>query len=83
MDGLSGQEWVSSMSPAYLCLGQQLCSFDPPSNVTRISRVIRPNCQDGTHQIIMYHPGVGSADNAFDQFSGGAFGMGLDEVSEQ
>jgi uncharacterized protein (DUF2235 family) len=52
---------------------------DPPSNVTRISRVFCRTCSDGTHQIINYFPGVGTA-NAIDQFTGGAFGMGLDRV---
>ncbi|KAK3374642.1 hypothetical protein B0H63DRAFT_437430 [Podospora didyma] len=50
---------------------------EPPSNVTRISRVLCRTCADGTHQIINYFPGVGTA-NALDQFTGGAFGMGLD-----
>ncbi|KAK0704006.1 hypothetical protein B0T26DRAFT_840152 [Lasiosphaeria miniovina] len=52
-------------------------SLEPPSNVTRISRVICRNCCDGTPQIINYFPGVGTA-GALDQFTGGAFGMGLD-----
>ncbi|KAK4139360.1 uncharacterized protein C8A04DRAFT_33180 [Dichotomopilus funicola] len=50
---------------------------EPPSNVTRISRVFRRTCRDGTHQVINYFPGVGTA-NAIDRFTGGAFGMGLD-----
>ena len=52
-------------------------SFEPPSNVTRLARGLRRNCSDGTHQIISYFAGVGTA-NAIDQFTGGAFGMGLD-----
>jgi uncharacterized protein (DUF2235 family) len=52
---------------------------EPPSNVTRISRVFCRTCSDGTHQIINYFPGVGTA-NAIDRFTGGAFGMGLDQV---
>ncbi|AEO69738.1 uncharacterized protein THITE_2053906 [Thermothielavioides terrestris NRRL 8126] len=55
---------------------------DPPSNVTRISRAFCRTCSDGTHQIIHYFPGVGTA-NALDHFTGGAFGMGLDrDISE-
>ncbi|GAB1321041.1 hypothetical protein MFIFM68171_11251 [Madurella fahalii] len=50
----------------------------PPSNVTRISRVLCRTCSDGTHQVINYFPGVGTA-NAIDRFTGGAFGMGLDQ----
>ncbi|KAK4120254.1 hypothetical protein N657DRAFT_666259 [Parathielavia appendiculata] len=51
---------------------------DPPSNVTRISRVFCRTCSDGTHQVINYFAGVGTA-NAIDRFTGGAFGMGLDQ----
>ncbi|KAK3296489.1 uncharacterized protein B0H64DRAFT_461760 [Chaetomium fimeti] len=51
---------------------------EPPSNVTRISRVFRRTCSDGTHQVINYFPGVGTA-NPIDRFMGGAFGMGLDQ----
>ncbi|KAL2195356.1 hypothetical protein P885DRAFT_40296 [Corynascus similis CBS 632.67] len=50
---------------------------EPPSNVTRISRAFRRTCSDGTHQVINYFPGVGTA-NAFDRIAGGAFGVGLD-----
>ncbi|KAK1658105.1 hypothetical protein BDP55DRAFT_708398 [Colletotrichum godetiae] len=35
---------------------------------------------NGTHQIIMYHPGVGSSDSAVDKFTGGLFGVGLDQA---
>ena len=52
---------------------------DPPSNVTRISRVLRRTCSDGSPQIITYFPGVGSG-NIIDHFTGGIFGMGLDQV---
>ncbi|KAK3899155.1 hypothetical protein C8A05DRAFT_18372 [Staphylotrichum tortipilum] len=51
---------------------------EPPSNVTRIARVFCRTCTDGTPQIINYFPGVGTA-NAIDRFTGGAFGMGLDQ----
>ncbi|KAL0940282.1 peptidoglycan binding domain-containing protein [Colletotrichum truncatum] len=52
---------------------------EPQSNVTRISRVLRRTCQDGTHQIIMYDPGVGSSDSVVDKLTGGLFGSGLDQ----
>ncbi|KAB5511673.1 hypothetical protein GE09DRAFT_640670 [Coniochaeta sp. 2T2.1] len=51
---------------------------EPPSNVTRISRVLRRTCSDGTPQIISYFPGVGTGSSSIDKFTGGAFGMGLD-----
>ncbi|KAK3505420.1 hypothetical protein B0T13DRAFT_410817 [Neurospora crassa] len=51
---------------------------EPPSNVTRISRVLRRTCYDGTHQVIAYVPGVGTS-NKLDSITGGAFGMGLDQ----
>ncbi|KZL76893.1 peptidoglycan binding domain-containing protein [Colletotrichum tofieldiae] len=51
---------------------------EPQSNVARISRVFRRTCQDGTHQIIMYHAGVGSSESIVDKFTGGMFGVGLD-----
>lgn len=47
--------------------------------MTRISRVFRRTCNDGTHQVINYFPGVGTA-GSLDRFTGGAFGMGLDRV---
>jgi len=40
--------------------------------------VLCRTCSDGTHQIINYFAGVGTA-NSIDQFTGGAFGMGLDQ----
>lgn len=45
--------------------------------MTRISRVLCRTCSDGRPQIINYFAGVGTA-NGLDQFTGGAFGMGLD-----
>lgn len=76
MDGLAGQGEVCHFQPKK---GSSLTygSFEPPSNVTRLARGLRRNCSDGTHQIISYFAGVGTA-NAIDQFTGGAFGMGLD-----
>ena len=52
-----------------------------PSNVTRISRCFKRRCGDGTLQIINYESGVGSGSNMLDSVTGGAFGVGLAEVS--
>lgn len=46
--------------------------------MTRISRILRRNCSDGTPQIVTYFPGVGSG-NLVDKFTGGVFGSGLDQ----
>ncbi|ROT35051.1 hypothetical protein SODALDRAFT_301656 [Sodiomyces alkalinus F11] len=54
-------------------------SGDPQSNVTRISRILRRTCRDGTPQIIVYNAGVGSG-NVLDRFTGGMFGRGLESV---
>lgn len=52
-----------------------------PSNVTRISRCFKRRCADGKLQIISYESGVGTGSNTLDVFTGGAFGLGLSEVS--
>lgn len=78
MDGLLGLKRVSDFFTAQLVDLTDKRS-EPPSNVTRISRVFRRTCSDGTHQVINYFPGVGTA-NPIDRFMGGAFGMGLDQV---
>lgn len=56
-------------------------TYEPPSNVTRIARVLRRTCSDGTPQIINYFAGVGTGTSALDHITGGAFGMGLDQVN--
>ncbi|POR35473.1 Uncharacterized protein TPAR_04329 [Tolypocladium paradoxum] len=53
-----------------------------PSNVTRISRCFKRKCSDGTLQIINYESGVGSGSGVLDNVTGGAFGVGLAEVSD-
>ena len=55
-------------------------SVKPPSNVSRISRAIRPVCSDGKSQVIFYHAGVGSGGGFIDNIEG-TFGIGLDQVS--
>lgn len=52
-----------------------------PSNVTRISRCFKRRCSDGKVQVISYESGVGTGSNAIDSLTGGAFGLGLTEVS--
>lgn len=52
-----------------------------PSNVTRISRCFKRRCSDGKLQVISYESGVGTGSNGVDSLMGGAFGLGLSEVS--
>jgi hypothetical protein len=56
-------------------------SLQVPSNVTRISRLFKRRCRDGKAQIISYESGVGTGSNTLDSITGGAFGIGLAEVS--
>lgn len=58
-------------------------AYEPPSNVTRIARVLRRTCSDGTPQIINYMAGVGTGTGTLDHLTGGAFGMGLDQDIRQ
>lgn len=48
---------------------------------TKLSRSLKRFCKDGTSQIIMYSPGVGTGPSKLDMLTGGAFGEGLDQVS--
>ncbi|KAF2500618.1 hypothetical protein BU16DRAFT_502560 [Lophium mytilinum] len=50
-----------------------------PSNVTRISRAIRPVSMDGVPQIVYYHFGVGAKGGVVDRVVGGAIGEGVGE----
>lgn len=52
----------------------------PLSNVTKISRSLRRTCEDGTSQVVYYHPGVGTGGLLLNTITGGAFGVGLAEV---
>lgn len=58
-------------------------SLQVPSNVTRISRLFKRKCKDGKAQIISYESGVGTGSNTLDSITGGAFGIGLAEVSAE
>ncbi|KAH7045164.1 hypothetical protein B0J12DRAFT_669746 [Macrophomina phaseolina] len=50
-----------------------------PSNVTRISRAIKPISKDGIPQIVYYHFGVGSRGNVVNRVINGSTGAGLEE----
>ena len=50
-----------------------------PSNVTRLSRAIKPQSSDGIPQIVYYHYGVGSQGGIVDRVYGGVTGQGLSE----
>jgi uncharacterized protein (DUF2235 family) len=52
-----------------------------PSNVTHLSRLLKLRCSDGKTQVISYQSGVGTGSNMLDTLTGGAFGLGLSEVS--
>ena len=45
--------------------------IEMPSNVTRISRAIKPVSQDGIPQIVYYHFGVGTQGGVVDRFISG------------
>ena len=50
-----------------------------PSNVTRITRALRKTSNDGRHQIIYYHSGVGTGSSVIDTITGGLLGSGISE----
>lgn len=50
-----------------------------PSNVTRMSRAIKPMSKDGIPQIVYYHFGVGSRGNVINKVINGSTGGGLEE----
>lgn len=49
-----------------------------PTNVTKVARAILPCTDQGIHQVVIYHEGVGT-DGGLDKFTGGAFGHGIEE----
>ncbi|ORY14348.1 hypothetical protein BCR34DRAFT_239230 [Clohesyomyces aquaticus] len=51
-----------------------------PSNVTRLSRAIKPVSQDGIPQIVYYHFGVGTQGGIVDRVVGGTVGEGLGDA---
>ena len=48
-----------------------------PTNVTKVTRAIRPRAANGTDQVVCYHDGVGTS-GGVDKFTGGAFGSGIE-----
>ena len=48
-----------------------------PTNVTKIARAVQSKGADGVDQIVYYHSGVGTG-GPLDQFTGGAFGKGIE-----
>ena len=59
--------------------GQKKGQLPPPSNVTRISRAIKPESFDKIPQVVFYQSGVGSMGNVIDKVLGGALATGLSE----
>jgi uncharacterized protein (DUF2235 family) len=54
-----------------------------PTNVTLLSRSILQNAEEGTDQLVLYQPGIGTELGWFDRVHGGAFGVGLmDNIRE-
>lgn len=51
---------------------------EKPTNVTKMARSISPTSQDGKHQVVFYHQGVGTS-NSVDKFAGGLFGVGVEQ----
>lgn len=47
------------------------------TNVLKLARLVSPVAADGTPQITLYHPGLGSG-GGFDAIGAGAFGLGID-----
>jgi uncharacterized protein (DUF2235 family) len=60
--------------------GQQSGELPQPSNVTRISRAIKPESEDGVPQICYYHFGVGTQGGMVDRVVMGAVGEGLSDT---
>jgi hypothetical protein len=60
--------------------GQQSGELPQPSNVTRISRAIKPESSDGVPQVCYYHYGVGTQGGVVDRVVMGAVGEGLSDT---
>src|SRR5205814_2272123 len=48
-----------------------------PTNVLKTARAVLPRGSDGVDQVVYYHYGVGTA-GGLDEFTGGAFGKGIE-----
>ncbi len=49
-----------------------------PTNVTKLARAVRTVGDDGVHQVVYYHSGVGTG-GPQDRLTGGAFGHGMQD----
>jgi uncharacterized protein (DUF2235 family) len=47
--------------------GTQIGELPNPSNVTRLSRAIKPESEDGIQQVVYYHYGVGTQGGVLDR----------------
>lgn len=47
------------------------------TNVTKVARAVLPRASDGTHQVVIYHDGVGTQ-KGVDHLVGGATGEGIE-----
>ena len=74
-DNRSDNGYVQPKNP------NEIPTLQVPSNVTHISRCLKNICSDGTFQTIYYHTGVGSTATKSNKILGGAFGIGIAEVS--
>ena len=48
-----------------------------PTNITLLSRTIKQRTDDGTEQIVVYQPGIGTNYGWMTRVAAGAFGEGL------
>lgn len=48
-----------------------------PTNITLLSRTIKPRSSNGTEQICLYQPGIGTSYGWMTRMRAGAFGIGL------
>lgn len=53
-----------------------------PTNVLKVARAVKPKSTEGVDQVVYYHYGVGTA-GGLDEFTGGAFGKGIEENVRQ
>ena len=68
--------WLNSDS------GNLKGSVQTPSNVTRISRAIKPNSADGIPQVVYYHHGVGADGTVVNRLAG-LSGEGINEIIKE
>ncbi|KAK5118008.1 hypothetical protein LTR62_004052 [Meristemomyces frigidus] len=66
--------WLNSDS------GHLKGSLAIPSNITRLSRAIKPVSSDGIPQVVYYHYGVGAGGGVVEKVTSGFSGAGLSEI---